>query len=508
MTKIRYTLYSLLFLFCISSHTYGIPKYDIISVIHFGIPNDGSIIGPELNTLISKCYGKTVYFPAGTYNLSEPIILPYDYTKNVNLIFDKSAILKCDIRLEALLKIGYSEMSTPDVTQRRFSYIEGGMFDCSNVDNGIMVNGLKQLVSLRYISLFNGRHTHIRIGVSDDFIGTSSCDTKIDNITIQGSSSNEEVYGIYIDHSCCDCKISNCFIYGTKYGIITKSAGHILNNVHILSMHTGGGMDLGLSNNYRHTEGIRVESDGFFIFNEIYYDTIDKAIVVEADKTPTLVLDKNIFYSYLQNFGTSFLYKDPMAITPFQVKMSNCVIEVANKGYKIFDINPALIGSDIEHNFSLTNCAIRNSKLLDPLDPSLSQRVRGKNSDILFGEDQSISTNHWIPIGAIIASNNYSTLRIDLPQNQSFDLDIVFREGDKPLIKKHGVNHNISNGSLQIGYAVKDSCCVLLVKTKDTNIQPIINDLKGTGLFMPPPSKASIYSIEDYNISTSDIIII
>ena len=136
---------------------------DIVSVIRHGVRNDGSVIGTELNELVVKSYGKTLYFPAGTYNLSEPIVLPYDYTKNVNIVFDKNALIKTDLPLEALLKIGYSEMSTPDVTHRRFSYIEGGMFDCYNVENGIMVNGLKQLVSLKSISLFKGRNTHIRI---------------------------------------------------------------------------------------------------------------------------------------------------------------------------------------------------------------------------------------------------------------------------------------------------------------------------------------------------------
>ena len=218
---------------------------DIVSVIKHGIRNDGAVIGSELNELVTRSYGKTLYFPAGIYNLSEPVVLPYDYTKNVNILFDKNALIKTDLPMEALLKVGYSEMTTPDVTHRRFSYVEGGMFDCSNVDNGIMVNGLKQLVSLKYISLFKGRNTHIRIGVTDDFRGTGSSDTKIDNVTIQGISSNEEVYGIYIDQACCDCKISNTFIYSTKYGLVTKSAGHILNNLHILSMHTTGGLDLG-----------------------------------------------------------------------------------------------------------------------------------------------------------------------------------------------------------------------------------------------------------------------
>src|SRR5690554_3056724 len=264
---------------------------NIVSVVEAGIKNDGSPIGVELNNLVKRSYLKTLFFPAGTYNLSEPIVLPFDYTKNVNIIFDKNALIKTDIQMEGLLKIGYSEMSTPDVTQRRFSYIEGGQFDCSNVENGIMVNGLKQLVSLKYITLFKGRKTHILISVTDDFKGTGSSDTKIDNVTIQGMSSNDDIIGIYIDESCHDCKISDTFIYGTKQAIITKSAGHIINNVHILSMLSTGGINYGGKSNYRQSEGIRVEKGGFYVFNQIYYDTVDKGIVVAKDVSPILLLD-------------------------------------------------------------------------------------------------------------------------------------------------------------------------------------------------------------------------
>ena len=120
--KVEYSLIALFFLFSFAMQLYGkdnIEK-DIISVIQFGIKNDGSVIGTELNDLVRDSYGKTLFFPAGTYNLSEPIILPFDYTKNVNIVFDKNALIKSDIRLEALLKIGYSDLSSPDVTLRRF----------------------------------------------------------------------------------------------------------------------------------------------------------------------------------------------------------------------------------------------------------------------------------------------------------------------------------------------------------------------------------------------------
>lgn len=187
----------------------------IISAVGHGIRNDGTPIGPELNRLIKQSYGKTVFFPAGTYNLTEPIVLPMDYTKNVNLAFDKNALLKSDTHLDALIKVGYSEVYFVDVTHRRFSYIEGGILDCYNADNGILIDGRKQLVQIRNMSLVRGRNTHIRIHLPEPG-GTGSSDTKIDNVTIQGISSNDDVYGIYIDKSCCDCKISDTFIYGPK----------------------------------------------------------------------------------------------------------------------------------------------------------------------------------------------------------------------------------------------------------------------------------------------------
>ena len=116
---------------------------DIVSVIDYDIKNDGTLIGSQLNNLVGQSYGKTLYFPAGTYNLTEPIVLPLEYTKNVNLIFDKNATVKSDVHLEALIKVGYSETYFTDVSHRRFSYIEGGILDCYNADNGILVNGRK-----------------------------------------------------------------------------------------------------------------------------------------------------------------------------------------------------------------------------------------------------------------------------------------------------------------------------------------------------------------------------
>ena len=175
-----------------------------------------------------------------------------------------------------------------------------------------------------------------------------------------------------------------------------------------------------------------MEADGFFIFNEVYYDTVDRGIVVAADKNPTLVLDKNIFYSYLPDFGTSFLYRDHQAVAPFQVKMSNCIIEVAKHGYKIFDVSPEVIKNDVEGNFSFVNCTMRNSHLLSPFDFSLMQRLREKRCDALFvpeqatGGLQTVDSLQWYVLGAVLTSPYRNLLKLDLAKDCMVELDLLF----------------------------------------------------------------------------------
>lgn len=480
---------------------------NIVSVVEAGIKNDGSPIGVELNNLVKRSYLKTLFFPAGTYNLSEPIVLPFDYTKNVNIIFDKNALIKTDIQMEGLLKIGYSEMSTPDVTQRRFSYIEGGQFDCSNVENGIMVNGLKQLVSLKYITLFKGRKTHILISVTDDFKGTGSSDTKIDNITIQGDSSNDEVYGIYIDNSCHDCKISNTFIYGTKYAILTKSAGHFINNVHILSWIVKDGTRLSEGQQFPGSEGVRFESGGFFILHEVYFDTVDKSIVITEDNAPRLIVDKCVFYSYLEDFGTAFVSKDYSSLTPFQIKISNSIIEVRNNGYKIFDINPKLISEDVDGDFSLVNYVRLSTNRLSPYDVSLAQRVRGVRSDVLHKSGVSLMKSQWFVLGAVIASQLPNKIRIDLDYDSSLIIDMLFDRDQTPRVKVKKIMEAKSR-SYQIGYVVNDDYCILCINILQGDVNPIINDLLGCSSFMSTPSKDRVYNLSDYGIHEESILLV
>ncbi len=477
----------------------------ILSVIDYGIKNDGSLIGSQLNQLIKQSYGKTVYFPAGTYNISEPIVLPLEYTKNVNLVFDKNATLKSDVQLEALIKVGYSEVYFTDVTHRRFSYIEGGILDCYNAENGILINGRKQLVQIRNMSLVRGRNTHIRIYIPEGIgpQGTGSSDTKIDNVTIQGISSNDNVYGIYIDRSCADCKISDTFIYSTKEAIVTNSPGHILNNVHILSWDTTGGTHLEGGQNYRSTVGIRIGTNGFFVFNQVYYDTTDRGIVINEDCSPELMLDQQIFYSYLPNFGSCFLYAGKTS-SNLKVKLSNSTFTVSNNNYKILDYPADLVGWDIAEKFSFFNCSVMYPERLSPYELTLLQRLRGIRADGLIWNFLSHYDTQWYVLGTVLTSPMQNHLEVELTDKLYAKLRFHF-EGEDIVLHDYKLEGKHAE-NVELGYIVSGHYCLLLVRAKtETYLNPIVYDLLGSGMFMPTPYKGKKYTLVDYGVDETEI---
>lgn len=344
---------------------------DYIVVTKFGVPNDGTPIGSDLNQLIKDAYGSTLYFPAGTYNLTEPIQTPYDYKKNVNLVFDKNAHITTEKNLEALLMVGFTELSDKvDAGLREFSYVEGGHFDATNAKRGIWINGYKQLVILKELSVYYCSGRHIEISRSGTLTATStSCDTKIENVSIQGLSSNQDNYGIYIDSACADCKISDTFIYGTKCGIYTNTGGHILNNVHILSWRVGNG----LQGDFSGTVGIKMVKQGFFIFNEVYFDTIERDFVIDGNIDIEMVVDKCITHSYLADFGNTFIsWDNRTSSNTLQAKVTGCIFNLESKAdnFKIFDLPNDVINT-YGSSITFSDNVIRNSGKLHPDDPAL-----------------------------------------------------------------------------------------------------------------------------------------
>lgn len=461
-----------------------------IVVTEYGISNDGSEIGKELNRLVKDAYGSTLYFPAGTYNLTEPIKTPYDYAKNVNLVFDKNAHITSSKPLEALLMIGFTEMKTKDAGLRQFSYIDGGHFDATNTKRGIWVNGLKQLVTLRELSVYYCKGRHIEISCSDDFKGTGSSDTKLDNISIQGLSSNDDNYGIYIGQRCGDCKISDTFVYGTRCGLYTEGAGHIINNFHILTWRVGDGQ----TGDFAETVGVKIARQGFYQFSQVYFDTTNRDFVIEGDIDVNLIIDKCISHSYIENFGRSFISWGNGS-GKLESKVSNCIFNLDYKpaGFKIFDIPEELILNDYESKITFRDNIVRSGVKLDPYDLSLMMKFYGRNAEYAFTTPQVIPAG-GVVIGCVAPSASSNSLRIMHGEDGFTDLVI----GTDGTLKK---NETSSGSPYSVSALKKGKWTVLVLKGSATAaVNPEIIDLVGNSTFLSTPSKDKLFKLSDYGL--------
>ena len=460
-----------------------------IVVTDYGISNDGSEIGKELNRLVKDAYGSTLYFPAGTYNLTEPIKTPYDYAKNVNLVFDKNAHITTDKPLDALLMIGFTEMKTKDAGLRQFSYVEGGHFDATNAKRGIWVNGLKQLVTLRELSVYYCKGRHIEISCSSDFKGTGSSDTKLDNVSIQGLSSNDDNYGIYIGARCGDCKISDTFVYGTRCGLYTEGAGHIINNFHILSWRVGDG----LAGDFGETVGVKIARQGFYEFSQVYFDTTARDFVIEGDIDVNLIVDKCISHSYIENFGSSFISWGSGSGN-LEAKVTNCIFNLDYKpaGFKIFDIPESLILNDYDSKITFHDNIVRSGAKLSPYDLSLLMKFDGRSSEYVFSSPTAIPASGAV-IGMVAPSRTRNSLLVRHGDGSSTSLVI---EPDGTVSKNETASKTFA---VSVEKAGEYSVLVLKSLSSAGTVLPEVADLDGNSTFMSTPSKDRVYKLSDYS---------
>lgn len=459
-----------------------------IVVTDYGIRNDGTEIGSELNLLVKDAYGATLYFPAGTYNLAEPIRTPYNYKKNVNLVFDKNAHITTSRPLDALLMIGFTEISSSvDIGLREFSYVEGGHFDATNAKRGIWVNGCKQLVSLRDMSIYYCSGRHIEISRYGDLPVTStSCDTKIENISIQGKSSNDNNYGIYIDAGCADCKISDTFVYGTKCGLYTNTGGHIVNNFHILSWRVGDGIE----GDFSETVGIEIAKQGFFEFNEVYFDTVERDFVIDGDIDVEMIVDKCITHSYKSSFGKAFLCCEGNG--KLQAKVTSCIFNLESKQqqFRIFDVGNRKILNDFDNGITFSDNIIRSPEKLWTYDLSLMMKFDRKNSETVFDADREIGSE-----GAVIG--------LLAPSMSSNELKIMHGDGNYTELSVDSlgnVQKNVSTSStVQLNVVKRNGFQILVMSSyPSSTVFPEVIDLRGNSTFLSTPSKDRLWTLSDY----------
>lgn len=185
----------------------GLTDYSGMLVADLPTHGDAS---EALQALIDECPNMTIYIPAGTYTLYNPIRTSAKLDRSVALQLDDNAVLKAAHGWShslPMITLGTKDEVNTTADARYFYYIDGGTIDCSGTAEGIAVECGRN-IQVRNINIIN---TKLGFNIKNGTNGGSS-DADIFNLNIVGNGKSGSV-GMKCagyDNIFANIKISNC----------------------------------------------------------------------------------------------------------------------------------------------------------------------------------------------------------------------------------------------------------------------------------------------------------
>lgn len=185
---------------------------DFIVVTDYVAANTGEDLYDNLQLLINRNPGRTLYFPDGEYVISRSLITSSDPSKSISFYFSSGATLKAadDWKEEegrnALIALGAIELVNNIRVPGSNFYVMGGIFDGNGKADGISIDaGRETLIKDMVI-------VNVRYGVYvKNPTNSSSSDSDVDDVTIvcNGRPTSVGIKTNAYDNTFTDIRISN-----------------------------------------------------------------------------------------------------------------------------------------------------------------------------------------------------------------------------------------------------------------------------------------------------------
>ena len=200
---------------------------DYIVVTDFIKANTGDDLYDNLQMLINKNPGRTLYFPDGEYLISHPLETSSKPASSTSFYLSGGAILRAhedwraDGTKRALICFGSLSDENNIRTPGSNFYVMGGILDGKGRADGVSVDSGRETL-IKNVVIVNVRYgVHIKDGINN-----GSSDSDIDDVTIIGNGTHNS-YGIVTVGY--DNTITNARIYNTKVGIQVSSGTFVAN---------------------------------------------------------------------------------------------------------------------------------------------------------------------------------------------------------------------------------------------------------------------------------------
>lgn len=214
---------------------------DLINVAELLPTNEGDLSG-ALQRIIDENPNKTLFFPDGSYHIAHPIKTSAHPERSVSLLLSDFAVIKATDDWdsdEALLCLGGAEhFNTIEKVGSNYG-VRGGVFDGSGRARGISIDSGRE----SYVVSVSIKNTsvglHIKWGANS---GSADADIKLVNIVGNGFADS---IGVLLEGH--DNTLQNMRIANVHTGVLLKSGGNILRDIHPLYRYVG---ELGTQENY------------------------------------------------------------------------------------------------------------------------------------------------------------------------------------------------------------------------------------------------------------------
>ncbi len=199
----------------------------------------GVDVTEKLQALIDSNPKSTIYFPDGTYTISDSLLTSSDPEKAVSLHLSNFAIIQASYDWKGgdkhMIRLGAKDktFSIDDVGSNYYLY--GGIIDGSGVANGVSVEGGRE-TSIRYVSMkFVKQGLHIMYNEECE-----SSDVDVQTVNIVGCCEKDSI-GVLVDGY--DNTLTNMRVARFQFAIKLNGARNTLRNLHMLWVYNNDKFD-------------------------------------------------------------------------------------------------------------------------------------------------------------------------------------------------------------------------------------------------------------------------
>lgn len=200
---------------------------EYIVVTDFVKADTGEDLYDNLQMLINKNPGRTLYFPDGEYLISHPLETSSKATNTTSFLLSSGAVLRAhedwknDGMKRALICLGSLESENNIRTPGSNFYVMGGVLDGKGRADGISIDSGRETL-IKNVVIVNVRYgVHIKEGTN-----SGSSDSDIDDVTIIGNGTPNSIGVVTTGY---DNTITNVRIYHTKVGLQVGSGCFVAN---------------------------------------------------------------------------------------------------------------------------------------------------------------------------------------------------------------------------------------------------------------------------------------